>query len=422
MFNLKINLKLDKAMFNEPYLTYLFDYSHRIEVQKGSAGSGKSVAVTQKAIIKALNDQRKVLFVRKVGTSIKDSTWQLTLDILSQFNLKQGEHYTANKSDFTITFKTGSTFLFKGLDDSEKIKSIVGLTDIIIEEATELTADDFTQLLLRLRANKPDCQCFLMFNPVSKLNWVYSYFKFSAENQCDHIREYDDIIIFSTTYKDNKFLPIDYIETLEAMKETNPYYYQVYVLGKFGSLEKLIFNNWKVQKLDVDNLLINNELIVCSGLDAGFNHPYAAVISLVDKENKLIYVIDEYSRSGKLAEDVYSWICDQGYGSNHFIMDAAAAGEIARFKKMGLDVDGAKKKLFPVLVGLTNIMNYKIIIDESCTNFIAEIMGYSWKKDKNGIYYEEPVKEFDDLMDAFRYSLEPIWRPKRKPIILTQRL
>jgi phage terminase large subunit len=28
------------------------------------------------------------------------------------------------------------------------------------------------------------------------------------------------------------------------MKETNEVYYKIYALGEFGSLDKLIYNNW----------------------------------------------------------------------------------------------------------------------------------------------------------------------------------
>ena len=78
-----------------------------------------------------------------------------------------------NLSTYTITLPNDSVFLFKGLDDREKIKSITDITEIWCEEATELAEDDYTQLDLRLRALKPDLQLICSFNPVSKANWVY---------------------------------------------------------------------------------------------------------------------------------------------------------------------------------------------------------------------------------------------------------
>nr|DAJ70454.1 MAG TPA: terminase large subunit [Caudoviricetes sp.] len=166
-----INIKLSKKLFNETYYPYLLDYKHRYEVYYGGAGSGKSVFVAQKLIFKALNQKRKILVIRKVGTTLKDSVFQLINDTLKEwkiYNLCQ-----VNLSTYTITLPNDSVFLFKGLDDREKIKSITDITDIWCEEATELAEDDYTQLDLRLRALKPDLQLICSFNPVSKANWVY---------------------------------------------------------------------------------------------------------------------------------------------------------------------------------------------------------------------------------------------------------
>lgn len=89
------------------------------------------------------------------------------LEILSDWGLY--EHCKINKSDYTILLPNGSEILFKGLDDPEKIKSIAGITDVWIEEATELTPEDFDQLTLRVRTGSSN-QFFLSFNPVSRAN------------------------------------------------------------------------------------------------------------------------------------------------------------------------------------------------------------------------------------------------------------
>ena len=159
----------------------------------------------------------------------------MTLDTLSKFKLL--DRCQINRTTYTIDFPNGSQFLFKGIDDGgEKIKSITNITDIVIEEATELIYDEFTQLDLRLRAKAPDLQIYLMFNPVSKVNWCYKHW-FSTGTP-------PDTQIVKTTYKDNKFLPADYIKAIEALKTTNPTYYNIYALGDFCSLDKLVYNNW----------------------------------------------------------------------------------------------------------------------------------------------------------------------------------
>ena len=126
--------KLNKAYFNDWIWKDLANYSNRIEVYYGGAGSGKSFGACQKVLLKAMNNRRKVLVIRKIQRTIRDSIWELFMKLLRQSGFYA---YTEiNKSEFRFELPNGSLFLFKGLDDEEKIKSIEGITDIIIEEAT----------------------------------------------------------------------------------------------------------------------------------------------------------------------------------------------------------------------------------------------------------------------------------------------
>lgn len=169
--NKVINLKIKKRIFNSVYYPYLLDYSHRYEVYVGSAGSGKSVFAFQKVVIKACGSKRRVLVVRKVGATHLNSTFTNITNILSQFHLLG--MCQVNKSTMRITLPNDSEFIFVGVDDPEKLKSIADITDIVVEEATELSLDDISQLDLRLRARVDDLQMYFMFNPISKANWVY---------------------------------------------------------------------------------------------------------------------------------------------------------------------------------------------------------------------------------------------------------
>ena len=193
-----INLKLSKSLFNETYLPHLTDYSKRYEVYYGGAGSGKSVFLGQKLLVKACKSKRKILVIRKFGTTLRDSVFQLIIDLLKKWKLY--EYCTINLSTYTIILPNESVFLFKGLDDSEKIKSITDITDIWVEEASEITDDDYTQLDLRLRALVADLQLFVSFNPVSKANWVYKKWfdpknaVYDAEATIQHIKIIDSFL------------------------------------------------------------------------------------------------------------------------------------------------------------------------------------------------------------------------------------
>ena len=395
----QIQLNLSKKLFNEVYYSDLFDYSSRYQIFYGGAGSGKSHYVFQKIIIKALKFKRKVLVIRKVARTLKDSCFQMALDTLGTYRIK--ELCKINNSTFSIELPNGSSFLFKGLDDSEKIKSITGITDIVIEEATEITQDEFTQLDLRLRAQEPNLQIYLMFNPVSKMNWCYKYwFQNSTPAK-----------IIKTTYKDFRFLPQDYILSLERMRETNFTYWNIYANGEFCSLDKLIYTNWKeTTEAPPQNLPL------IAGLDFGYvNDASALVISRIDEENKKLYIIGEHYEKGLLNDALADIIKYKGIAKEIIIADSAEKKSIDEIKRAGVPrMRPAAKGQGSILQGIQKLQQYELLVSPQCVNTIIELQNYSWKKDKiTGEYINEPQDNYNHCLDALRYSLQCLENKQR---------
>ena len=389
-----IDIQVSRRIFNDAYLSSLLDYNNRYEVYYGGAGSGKSVFVAQKLLIKACNDIRRVLIVRKVARTLRDSVFQLMLNTLSQFKIL--DKCSVNKTNFTIGLPNGSQFLFYGLDDVEKMKSITGITDIWIEEATETFFEDFSQLDLRLRAKAANLQIFLSFNPVSKVNWCYKHWFENGEPP--HTK------IIKTTYKDNRFLPQDYITALEAMKDTNPTYYNIYALGEFCSLDKLVYNNWTTGTVEETN---NLELLL--GLDFGYvNDATAFVVAYLDETNKTIYIEQEVYQTGLLNNQIADFIKYMGFAKSVIIADSAEQKSIDEIKQQGIPrIKAAVKGQGSVMQGIQKLQQYKIIVNPQCVNMITELQNYSFKKDRTtNEYINEPIDAFNHLCDALRYSLQ----------------
>lgn len=386
------NLKI-----NDVYLRYLGRYTNRTEVYYGGAGSGKSVFVAQKIVIKALKGKRKILVIRKVARTQKESCFTVIKDVLSSLNIL--DKCTINKSTLDITLPNGSVFLFKGMDDSEKIKSIANITDIWIEEATELNLDDFTQLNLRLRASVPNLQMILSFNPVSKANWCYQSF-FAKKT---------DAFVLKTTYKDNKFLPRAYIESLEKMIETNYTYYKIYALGEFCSLDKLIYTNWEEKEFNIHELISTKKYVTLTGLDFGFtNDPTALVVSLCDSSSKELYIFDEYGNVGMTNPEIAEVLKSMGYSKNVIMADSAEQKSIEEIRRAGITkIKACKKSPDSVKHGIQQLQQYKIYVHPKCVGVITELQNYSWKKDKQtGEYINEAVDQFNHYLDALRYSMQ----------------
>lgn len=386
--------QLNPAKFNKWIYDKIDDYTHRIEVYYGGAGSGKSFGATQKILLKSLRYKRKVLVIRKIQRTIKDSIWSLMVS-----HLHASGYYDAcriNRSDYEIELPNGSIFVFKGLDDPEKIKSIDGITDIVIEEATELTEDDFTQLNLRLRALVDYPQIYLMFNPISKKNWVYDYFFVQTLPL--------NVIVIKTTYQDNAFLSDEYREELERLKDRNPAYYRIYCLGEFATLDKLVFPTY-TKKIISDTEISGLKRWI--GLDFGYiNDPSAIVWGFIDTVKRKIYVTGEYVRKGMRNDEIAETIIDLGLHKDKSYGDSAEPKSIDEIKSKGVNIEPTVKGKDSVIHGIQWIQQYEIIVDERCFKVIEELENYTWQKDKKtGEYINEPVDTFNHTIDAIRYGL-----------------
>ena len=223
----------------------LFTDEHRYLVLKGGGGSGKSIFAGRKMIERCVAESgHRFLVCRKVARTLRESCFK-------QLCGQIAKHYPntkckINKGDMLISFPNGSEIIFAGLDDVEKLKSIYNITGIWIEEASELLESDFKQLDIRLRGEtRYYKQIIISFNPVSIKHWLKKRF-FDRHDERATIHE--------STYKDNRFLDAEAIRVLEAFKDVDEYYYNVYCLGMWGVTGKSVFNSKEVMRRLAENI------------------------------------------------------------------------------------------------------------------------------------------------------------------------
>ena len=242
----KININFKPELFNPTFLPYV-DTNYDYEIYYGGGGSGKSVFIAQKEIIKCLKEPYyRLIYCRKTAESIRDSQFQLFKDIITDWGL--WDFFIAKESTMDIICTNGNMMLAQGLDKIEKVKSISEPTDIWVEEATDCDQRDIEQLGLRIRTKKvKKVQYILSFNPVDEAHWIKSYFfptesenkkKYTYTKTFKDEQKNKDItlsyLLLHTTYVDNKFLPVEYKARLDQLSETNPNYYKIYKLGLWG--------------------------------------------------------------------------------------------------------------------------------------------------------------------------------------------
>lgn len=409
MTKVKLNFNKPSNVFNRNIFEILTNYDNFTEVHYGGGSSGKSHGVIQKVVLKALKDwkyPRRILWLRKVQSTIKDSLFEDVKDCLINFGI--WEMCLWNKTDNKVELPNGAVFLFKGLDNPEKIKSIKGISDIVMEEASEFTLNDYTQLTLRLRERKHvNKQIFLMFNPVSKLNWVYKYF-------FEHGEPMENVMIRQSSYRDNKFLDEMTRQNLELLANRNPAYYKIYALGEFATLDKLVFPNYEKRLINKDEL---RHLPSYFGLDFGYvNDPSAFIHSKIDVKNKKLYIIEEYVKKGMLNNEIANVIKQLGYSKEIITADSAEQKSIAEISNHDITrIRSAMKGKDSIISGIQYLNQFDIVIDERCFKTIEELDNYTWKKDKNtGEYYNEPVDTYNHCIDALRYSVEMLMINNKK--------
>lgn len=404
-----INLNIKKNVFLPCFYPYLWDYSYRYNLYYGGRASGKTKFLHQKLLLKGLKEKRVILLMRKETNKLKDSVWKELIEVIDQFKLTQ--YFEFNRTDLRAICKlNGTEFKCLGLDESEKIKGYSQVSDVFMDEITAFTAEDIELIDGTLRSGKYTLplQMYFAMNPVSKANFTYKFFGFDTGKVPPHT------FIHHSTYLDNTFLDKTFLQRMEALKERNYNRWVVEALGQFVSLDKLIYTNWRAE--DFNHADIKGTLI--AGLDFGFTNDISAfTASIIDEENKRLYIFKEWGDTNKTNDELAAIITNLGFSKTTIIADSSEPKSIEELKRKGMTrIRGATKGRDSVLHGIQALQQYEIIVHTSCVGTITELENYAWKKNRDGEYINEPVDLFNHYLDSIRYSLQAVKTNKLKSI------
>lgn len=386
----------------------------RYIVLKGSAGSGKSVDTAQHYILRLMRDKgRNLVCIRKSDITNRDSTYaELTGAIYRIFGDQAKRYWTIRQSPLMLTCKSnGNQIIFRGVNDEkqrEKLKSITfkrgKLTDVWIEEATELTQGDFEIIDDRLRGVLPEGQFYqirLTFNPVSAHHWMKRVF---------FDRKDPEVLTHHSTYLDNRFVDDGYHRRMDRRKEVDPDGYRIYGLGEWGEVGGLILQNYIIEDFDTSPKRFD---YMVNAQDFGYNH--ADAIGEVGFKDGELYLCRELYVYEKDTEEIIALAEGKFNRKISMWCDSAEPDRIKMWKKAGYKAKAVKKEPGSVHAQIDYLKQHKIHIHPSCVNTIKEIQQWKWKKDeKTGQYLDEPVNFFDDAMAMLRYAIEDERRARPK--------
>jgi phage terminase large subunit len=347
----------------------------RVTHHIGGTRSGKTYALLQWCIVKALEKKEIITIVRKTIPSLKRTVMKDFKDVMQLLDIWNENDF--NISDRIYSFYNDSIIQFISTDDAEKLRGLKS-TVLWLEEANEIDEESYFQL--QIRTTGP---IILSYNPtVSPYHWI---------------RVMGDCSRFFTTYKNNPYLDYNVKKAIEELKQTNQKAWKVYGLGEWVGNEKAIFEFNSVEWLPED------AEFVAFGLDFGYSQDPTALASIWKYNNEL-YIVEHCYERGMVTNDIVTMLKGVVNGREEIWADSAEPRLIEELYREGFNIKPVIKGKDSINFGIQVMQNYKINIPKTCQNLINEFYSYEWSSDRFGKQLDRPIDFNNHLIDAARYA------------------
>lgn len=366
-------MELKSTIVFERNYDALYNNEARFIINEGGSRSSKTYSLCQLIMVYCLqNPQKVVSIIRKTFPALRATAMRDFLEVLKESGIYDKTSH--NMSEHIYTFPNGSIVEFFSVDDEQKIR---GRKRHVAwcNEANELFLDDFTQLNMRTEQ-----KLIFDYNPSDSTSWLYELPK-------------DESVLIKSTYRDNPFLPDSIKRQIEDLKRTDEALYQIYALGEHAISKANIYSNWTFLPHRPARF---TQFVY--GLDFGYNHPTALMRIYWHEKDIFIepVIYESYLTTSNLIDRMASLDVEK---ETEIIADYARPEIIAEMNNAGYNVLNANKV---VKKGIDNIKTFGVFAMAD-KNLEKEYQNYKWKKVGDTIT-DEPVKLFDDAMDAVRYA------------------
>lgn len=347
----------------------------RISVFQGGSRSGKSYNILHYWIHLLQREQGKVLSIVRLTTpSIKKTIMRDFFEILEKLDLYDEANH--NKTDMIYKLN-GNLVEFFSIDQPQKVRG--GKRNYLFcNEANELPFEAWQQLIFRTTE-----KIIIDYNPSDEFHWIY-----------DKVLTRDDADFYKSTYRDNPFLDKSLVAEIERLREVDENYWRIYGMGERAVSTATIYTRFE--------LVESIPRIDAYGLDFGYNHPTALIAVCLDDDRKELTWDEIIYKSNLTAADLITEMESIGVSKNIPIYcDHARPEAIEELKRAGFDARPANKAVFD---GISFVKGYKLKLTKNSEQTIKETRSYKWKERADGVILDEPVKFFDDAVDAGRYG------------------
>ncbi|SEC04249.1 phage terminase large subunit [Streptomyces misionensis] len=395
----------------------------------GPAGTGKSLAMLQKAFYTSLMVPNcRSLIVRQTHASLTGSTLVTFEQQVATTALAEGVvkwFGGSPRKPAAYQFANGAEILVGGLDRPEKFLS-TEFSRIYVDEATQISLTALETLITRLRGNAATYrQIVLACNPDHPKHWI--------KQRCDE----GTMRMIHSLHGDNPLYVnldgsltergVDYMAKLDALTGVRRLRFRE---GIWAAAEGLVYEGWSEPVHVIEPFDVPAAWTRWVTIDFGFTNPFVAQLWAEDPDGRL-YLIREWVRTRMLVEDHAEVIRDRLLAGQPrpraIITDHDAEDRATLERKLGMGTQAAHKgvsdgiqamqsrlKVQPDGRARLHVFSNALLerdADMDATSLpiglAEEVAGYVWavKPGNAGGLKEEPVKANDHSMDAARYMV-----------------
>ena len=353
----------------------------RVRIVQGGTSSSKTFTILPLLIQYAIQTPKsEISVVSESIPHLKRGALKDFLKIMDWTNNFNPNNF--NKSNLTYKFANGSYIEFFSADQPDKLRG--ARRDILfINECNNVSFESYQQLSIRTKKF-----IYLDYNPTNEF-WVHT----------ELINEpTSDFVIL--TYKDNEALDISIVKEIEKAKakaETSTYWdnwWKVYGLGQIGTLEGVIFNNWK----SIDTLP-NDARLLGYGVDFGYANDPTSIVEVYQYNNQRI--LNEICYQKELSNNQIAKYITTKLPA---YCDSAEPKSIAELKYLGINAKAVTKGSDSINFGIQVMQEQDYLVTSKSLNLINELRKYAWNKDKKtGNTLNTPIDNWNHAIDAVRY-------------------
>lgn len=310
------------------------------------------------------------------------------------------EKYFKKRGNDMINKSTGAHVMFRGIKTSSgnqtaKLKSIHGLTTLVVDEAEEWTSEEeFEKIMLSIRKKGIQNRIIIIMNPTDSNHFIYQRYIKDMHKTVEYdgvpvqISTHPNVLHIHTSYLDNiRHCGEEFIREVQEMKEKSPEKYAHTVMGRWADVaEGAIFKKWGI----VDEFPEECKKVAI-GIDWGYTNDVTSFVKCGIVDNRL-YLHELCYRTHMGNADIIKELRKHGL---HCYADSADPRLIDEIALGGVIIYPVQKGGGSIMAGIEKMLDMEIYVTKDSYNLQDELRNYTWAKDKNGRYINEPIDAFN---------------------------